>query len=86
MTFLFSLMFFLQQNWRRAEQFLSRSGRGCRGGEERQGERGEMDQTIYTHMNKCINNKKSLFSFKNKEQEGKTGPVWGLVPVGGGRI
>jgi hypothetical protein len=22
--------------------------------------------------------------FKNKEQEGKTGPVWGLVPVGGG--
>jgi hypothetical protein len=24
--------------------------------------------------------------FKNREQEGKTGPVWGLVPVGGGRL
>jgi hypothetical protein len=23
--------------------------------------------------------------FKNREQEGKTGPVWGLVPVGGRR-
>jgi hypothetical protein len=26
------------------------------------------------------------FFFKNREQEGKTGPVWGLVQVGGGRI
>jgi hypothetical protein len=24
--------------------------------------------------------------FKNVEQEGKTGPVWGLLPVGGGGI
>jgi hypothetical protein len=24
--------------------------------------------------------------FKNKGQEGKTGPILGLVPVGGGRI
>jgi hypothetical protein len=24
--------------------------------------------------------------FKNEEQEGKTGPVWGLVPMGGGDI
>jgi hypothetical protein len=23
--------------------------------------------------------------FKNGEQEGKTGPVWGSAPVGGGR-
>jgi hypothetical protein len=22
--------------------------------------------------------------FKNREQEGKTGPVWGLPPMGGG--
>jgi hypothetical protein len=22
--------------------------------------------------------------FKNKKQEGKTDPIWGLVPVGGG--
>jgi hypothetical protein len=25
------------------------------------------------------------FFFKNKGQEGKTGPVWGLLPVGEGR-
>jgi hypothetical protein len=24
-----------------------------------------------------------MSSFKNTEQEGKTGPVWGMVPVGG---
>jgi hypothetical protein len=23
--------------------------------------------------------------FKNREQEGKTGPVWGLAPMGEGR-
>jgi hypothetical protein len=35
----------------------------------------------------CIDilNKNASF-FKNKGQEGKTGPVWGLVPVGGERI
>jgi hypothetical protein len=27
----------------------------------------------------------TLLFFKNREQEGKTGPVWGLVPVGGGK-
>jgi hypothetical protein len=30
---------------------------------------------------------KCLFKiFKNREQEGKSGPVWGLAPVGEGRI
>jgi hypothetical protein len=29
-------------------------------------------------------NKNVFFFFKNKEQEGKTGPVLGLVAVGGG--
>jgi hypothetical protein len=33
-----------------------------------------------------LNKQKCLFFFKNEEQEGKTGPVWGLVPLGGGRI
>jgi hypothetical protein len=27
-----------------------------------------------------------LSTFKNGEQEGKTGSVWGLAPVGGERI
>jgi hypothetical protein len=26
------------------------------------------------------------FFYKNREQESKTSPVWGLVPVGAGRI
>jgi hypothetical protein len=30
---------------------------------------------------RTISNKKALFS-KNVQQEGKTGPAWGLVPVG----
>jgi hypothetical protein len=29
---------------------------------------------------------KNAFFFKNREQEGKVGPVWGLVPEAGGRI
>jgi hypothetical protein len=42
----------------------------------------EMSQqnTLYNYTNKNI-----LF-FKNRDQEGKTDPVWGLVPVGGDRI
>jgi hypothetical protein len=28
--------------------------------------------------------KQAIFFFKNGRQEGKTGPVWGLVPVGRG--
>jgi hypothetical protein len=31
-----------------------------------------------------LRKQKCLFIFKNGEQEGKTGPVWGLVVVGGG--
>jgi hypothetical protein len=29
---------------------------------------------------------KMSFFFSKTEQEGKTGPAWGLAPVGGGRI
>jgi hypothetical protein len=35
-------------------------------------------QTLYFKKTKCH------FLNKNREQEGKTGPVWGLVPMGGG--
>jgi hypothetical protein len=27
-----------------------------------------------------------FFFYKTREQEGRTGPVWGLVPVGVGRM
>jgi hypothetical protein len=41
----------------------------------------EMSQwnSLYDYL---IQTKMSFF--KNREQESKTGPVWGLVPVGGG--
>jgi hypothetical protein len=41
---------------KRAEQVLLRSEGGEGGGREGQGV--EMAQTMYTHMNKCVNNKK----------------------------
>jgi hypothetical protein len=47
-------------------------------------------QSIYTwkryNETPCIDilNKQKCLFFKNREQEGKTGPVWRLVPVGGG--
>jgi hypothetical protein len=34
----------------------------------------------------AILNKQKLSFFQNRERESKTGPVWGLVPVGRGRI
>jgi hypothetical protein len=37
--------------------------------------------SLYSYLEQT---KMSLF-YKNKVQEGKTGPVWELVPVGGGR-
>jgi hypothetical protein len=37
------------------------------------------------HLYSYLKQTKMSF-FKNREQEGKTGPVWGLVPVGGGRL
>jgi hypothetical protein len=48
----------------------------------------------YIYTWKCHNatpgivtlNKKNVFSQKNGEQEGKTGPVWGLIPVIGEKI
>jgi hypothetical protein len=61
MPFLLFLMFFLQQNWRRGEHRVCMEARevwggggGCRGG--------EMAQTMYAHMNKCIHN------FKNNKK------------------
>jgi hypothetical protein len=57
--FLLSLMFSLQQNWRRGQnrfcleaRQVSGEGEVCR----RQGR--EVAQTMYAHMNKSINNKK----------------------------
>jgi hypothetical protein len=41
---------------KRAEQVLPRS-EGAAGGKVSVGQRGEMAQTMYTHMNKCKNNK-----------------------------
>jgi hypothetical protein len=35
---------------------------------------------IYVYIWKCHNETK-ISLFKNKEQEGKTGPVWELVPM-----
>jgi hypothetical protein len=53
MYFLLSVMFFLQQNWRRRGQkgfYLEVRGVRGEGRGERQGE--EMAQTMYAHMNK----------------------------------
>jgi hypothetical protein len=38
--------------------------------------------SLYSYLKQ----KKMYFPLKNGEQENKTVPVWGLVPVGGGRI
>jgi hypothetical protein len=66
MSFLLSLTFSLQQNWRR------RQNRFCPkvGGEE-------VAQTIYTHVNKCKNNKikgekKKKFLPKKKKKHNTT--------------
>jgi hypothetical protein len=51
-------MFCLQQNWKRRQNRFCLEVRGERGrgkGDWEQG--GEMAQTMYTHMNNCINNK-----------------------------
>jgi hypothetical protein len=52
MSFLLSLMFFLQQNWRRGQNRLYLEVRvvGGEGGDRGHG--GEMNQTMYAHMNK----------------------------------
>jgi hypothetical protein len=48
MSFLFSLMFPLQQNWRTREQNRFFPEWGC-------GRRKEVAQTMYTHVGKCKN-------------------------------
>jgi hypothetical protein len=41
------------------------------------------DETLYIGI---LNKENCLFFSENGGQEGKTGHVWGLAPVGGGRI
>jgi hypothetical protein len=43
---------------KRSEYVLLGNKEGWKGGEVGGGQVGEMAQTMYTHMNKCINNKK----------------------------
>jgi hypothetical protein len=53
-------MFSLQQNWRRGQNRFCLEERGVGIGERGQGQGGKMAQTMYTHMNKCMNNLKIL--------------------------
>jgi hypothetical protein len=42
-----------------------------------------------SRCNSCVvilNKETKMSFFKTGEQEGKTGPVWGLAPEGGGMI
>jgi hypothetical protein len=50
---------------KRADRFCLEARGGCGEAEGVQGHREEVAQTMYTHMNKCINNKK-MTSIKNK--------------------
>jgi hypothetical protein len=52
-------MFSLQENWRtrRWNRFCLEVGKGVKDGG---GQGGEVAQTMYTHMNKCKNNKKEI--------------------------
>jgi hypothetical protein len=67
-SFLLSLIFSLQQNWRtRGQNRFSLEVRGLAGWEEEEsrGQGGEMAQTMYTYMNKYKNNKKEKETNKN---------------------
>jgi hypothetical protein len=44
-----------------------------------------MEMSLGNSLYSCLIQTKMPF-FKNGEQEDKTGPVWGLVPVGVGKI
>jgi hypothetical protein len=39
--------------------------------------------SLYSYLKKT---KMSFFFYKIREQEGRIGPIWGLVPVGRGRM
>jgi hypothetical protein len=54
MSFFLSLITSLQQNWRRRQYMFFLEMRGE--GEGNWGQGRKMAQTMYTHMNKCINN------------------------------
>jgi hypothetical protein len=53
---------FFSTKLKREEQVLPRSDGGEGEEEVGRGQGGEMAQTVYRHMNKCINNKKSKVS------------------------
>jgi hypothetical protein len=61
-------MFSLQQNWRRGQSRFCLEVQALEG----RGQVGEVAQTMYTHMNKYINNK------KEKERKKKQS-IWILV-------
>jgi hypothetical protein len=48
--------------------------------------RSKLQQRLYSEFPRANLKQTKMPFLKNGEQEGKTGPVWGLVPVGGGRI
>jgi hypothetical protein len=56
---------------RRGEQVLPEGREVARRGEGEGWQEGEMAQTMYTHMNKCINNKKK----KKLNKQKRDGPM-----------
>jgi hypothetical protein len=71
LSFLLSLMTSLQQNWRRGQNRFCLEVRKVGGRQRMVGgpEGGIGIQTLYTHMNKCINNFKINLKIKNKDLE-----------------
>jgi hypothetical protein len=62
MSFILSLMFSLQQNWRRGQNRFCLEASGVGSGEGVKRQQGEIAQTMYTHRIKCINKfKKNCF-------------------------
>jgi hypothetical protein len=52
-------MFSLQQNWRRGQDRFCLEVRGLVGEGRDWEQGGQMTQTMYAYMNKCVNNKKT---------------------------
>jgi hypothetical protein len=68
-------MFSLQKNWKTRKQnrfCLEARVVGLGGGEREAGQGGEVAQTMYTHMNKCKNNKKEkeIYSKSKRKKRG----------------
>jgi hypothetical protein len=60
-------MFSLQQNWRKGQNRFFLEVR--RGWGRWEGEGGKVAYTMYTHMNKCINNKKHTMEKRQSVQQ-----------------